>query len=537
MAKWRGLAWAGVWALAACGGGGGGGSTPASTPALELTPRALSSPVELDVGVPKSFAVRARPMFTATGTVYVVIVDTSGVLNPQVSIAAQPDGSYLASLSTAGLARGHYAGEIEVRVCPVSNCQTQFPGSPVKLPFDFTVGVTPNLTALSALPGAPDWATVQGNLGHTGHVPVTLDASRFNTRWRWATAVSGLASSPAVTANGVVFVALSNPPANYTRTPQMTALREADGTEQWTRSFPAQNTLSPPSVQGGTVFAASSNLYVMSLLWGLDPASGAPKFQRQMSSSLQVAGTFNAPTVTDTRLYLNANECGCLAEFDPVTGNPGSQTSFGSMGQSAPAADASYVYDNVSGRLYRLLRSTGAVDTTFSFADGSWEALHSQAAPVLPGDGTVLARTHGAWELLSPTQALTRVDASFSSARWSVAGSFATDPVTAAGVVYVANLSPAQVEARSLATGALLWSWPLSAAGDSGYVGNLLLTSSHLFVSTGQHTHALDLNTHASAWSTPRIGHKALSANGVLTISTMDSTGASDGGVSAFNLR
>jgi hypothetical protein len=58
------------------------------------------------------------------------------------------------------------------------------------VPFSVTIAAAPanaGLTPLIPWPGVPGWVTYQGNISHTGFVPVTLDPSRFAYRWVWMT--------------------------------------------------------------------------------------------------------------------------------------------------------------------------------------------------------------------------------------------------------------------------------------------------------------------------------------------------------------
>lgn len=71
--------------------------------------------------------------------------------------------------------------------------------------------------------------------------------------------------------------------------------------------------------------------------------------------------------------------------------------------------------------------------------------------------------------------------------RWSVNGQFTTQPVVVQGVLYVGNHATASLEARSLATGAVLWSWPLSAVKEERFGGDLIATNKLLFVAGQGH--------------------------------------------------
>lgn len=79
-----------------------------------------------------------------------------------------------------------------------------------------------------------------------------------------------------------------------------------------------------------------------------------------------------------------------------------------------------------------------------------------------------------------------------------------------------ANNRPLRLEARSEADGSLLWSWMPPQAGDTGFVSEVLLTNTMIFVSTNLAVYGIDMTTHDLVWSYPLPGRLALSANGIL---------------------
>jgi outer membrane protein assembly factor BamB len=114
---------------------------------------------------------------------------------------------------------------------------------------------------------------------------------------------------------------------------------------------------------------------------------------------------------------------------------------------------------------------------------------------------------------------------------WLVSGRYEGNPVLAKGVVYAINFSTesgAGLEARHESSGSLLWRWPLPRQGDglSEQASALLVTDNLIFVSTDAHVYAVDLVTRRSVWSYWRGGSLALSANGVLYITTSHKVGA-----------
>ena len=141
---------AGLWATAlvitACGGGGGGGQP------LRLT----LSPDEVTVtvlqGQSQTFNTTGTVTGTVEGVVNVLIVDTVGVIEPEVQILNIGGNSYTATFTTAaGLAPNSYTGDISIRLCGSTPpaCNPEY-GS-ANLGYNITVQAipVPSITAIS----------------------------------------------------------------------------------------------------------------------------------------------------------------------------------------------------------------------------------------------------------------------------------------------------------------------------------------------------------------------------------------------------
>jgi hypothetical protein len=515
--------------LLACGGGGGDDSPPPpSRPALTFEPQALVA--NTDPGVTTTATLVARPTFSTSSTVYVLVSDPVGVITTGIQITPQSDGSYNTRLTISPkLTAGHYTGHIQVLVCPVADCSQQFAGSPVMLPYDITVGSPTNLTPLVRDDNVPEWGTYQGGAAHTGYVPGVLDASRFNVRWRWVSGDTGSQVSPPVVSNDSVYVTTSGYFAGVSR---LHALREQDASTSWSHSFGAVFTVNPPAVFNGAVYAATSG-HSDTAMWAFNATDGALRFRTPFNSQWE---HYYAPTLVGDMVYTNGGSYGGLQAFNTSTGLAAWFTSLQQYDQWTPAVDDTHAYANVGGALTTMDRRTGTVVNTTPLNGFAWNSWSSYSVPVLAGGGRVLMRSGGGYNFNSPTNALNLVRPLDGGIAWSVTGSFATDPVVAGEVFFVGNLAPMQLAARSLANGNVLWSWPLADSSDTGFVGNLAATDSHVFLSTNWKTYAIHRTTRQAEWSHPRAGHKIISPNRVLYISTMNE-GASDGGLTAINLR
>lgn len=154
-----------IWALAAavllsaCGGGGsGGGGSSGGGTALSFNPNPLTA--NLAAGTSTTLTVRAtvNDPSQITGSVYVVVVDSLGVLVPgSVGVTAVSDTVFSATLHTSALlTAGRRQGSLSVQLCKDLACAAQYPGSPSSLPYDFTVTPAP----LTATPATSTAATV-----------------------------------------------------------------------------------------------------------------------------------------------------------------------------------------------------------------------------------------------------------------------------------------------------------------------------------------------------------------------------------------
>jgi hypothetical protein len=191
--------------LAGCGGGGGGGSssggggttTPVASPALTFTPGSLTGSVTAGTSLTSNIvAAVTRPGDFTNASVTAVVVDSAGVLLPNMQLVQDTPSQYHTVLQTAPtLAAGRYQGNFTVRLCRDSACASQFPGSPVTLPYDFTVQPAGS-AAFTAVPAMPLTATIQSGGAAPASVPVAITSSgswsaASGATWLKLSAVSG----------------------------------------------------------------------------------------------------------------------------------------------------------------------------------------------------------------------------------------------------------------------------------------------------------------------------------------------------------
>ena len=193
--------------LSACGGGGGGGSggggnttPPVTSPALNFTPATVTASVT--AGTSQTLSVAAavvRPGdFSNATAIFALLTDTTGVILPSAQVVRDSDTQYHATLQTAPtLAAGNYKGSFSVKLCRDNACASQFPGSPMSLPYDITV-VPAGQTTLTAVPTMPLTASVQSGGAAPASVTVAITsggrswtASNGGASWLKLSATSG----------------------------------------------------------------------------------------------------------------------------------------------------------------------------------------------------------------------------------------------------------------------------------------------------------------------------------------------------------
>jgi hypothetical protein len=484
-----------------------------------------------------------------TFTAVAVVNQTSGMQRPLWFAAADPLNIFLASVPVvatgpglqitltlrASLPAGHYVGSLPMNVCIDPGCTIPSADSPISVPYDITVTPTPanaGLTPLTAWPGVSGWETFQRNAAHTGYVPVTLDASKFATRWLWVPPLlQGLASDPtmAVATNGLVY-------ANAGLL--LYALRESDGSVAWTQDltnvvppdpFTHFHNLNPPAVHGGTVYLATSG-WNDTFIFGFNALTGVQEFQTAFLSQMV---SYLAPTVDGGEVFNDGGEYEGLMRFDATSG---AQLQFIDLIQRyawTPAVDASHIYTFLDSTLYVIDRATGIIAATP--ADNSYTATSYSAfsSPVIGSDSVA-----GVYADTRPDNAISVFDSSTNTLRWSALGHYAGNPAYRSGVYYAWSTAPLQLEARSETDGSVSWTWLPPAGSVAGArPGEVLVTDSHVFVSTNSAVYAINLVTHQSEWSAPHPGHMLISENGVLYLTLVNDTGYPTGWILAINLK
>ena len=319
------------------------------------------------------------------------------------------------------------------------------------------------------------------------------------------------------------------------------ALSEHDSSVQWRTPQTLDGALSAPGVSGTRLaMAGLASVHTFDAVSGVKLATAT---QPQTNGILTATSPLTAPTLAGASVYVGGNNDVISAEATTARNLWSASlglSKLGNVDEWTPAVNASTVYSNTAGTLSAFNRADGAQQWSVAVPGKVVTGLSRSSlyqAPVLADAHSVLLLNQRLPTSFPVDNSLTLVDTDSRQVRWSVNGQFTTQPVVAQGVLYVGNHATASLEARSLATGAVLWSWPLSAVKEERFGGDLIVTNKLLFIAGQKGTYSLDLASQKTVWSFRIAGTLALSRNGVLYIRSVSDNGNGMSRVTAINLR
>ena len=505
--------------LSACGGGGDGGGAglagASDSSWLVFTPSSIDRTTY--AGESQLVNVRAKSSKTIPEKINIGIIDGKGVFTTDVAIKAISATEYEATLRISpSLPLGTYTGSIEVRIClddPVV-CQKPVDGSPWQVPYKIVVASGTHLRPLAAWPHIPGWSTYKGNASHTGFVPATTDPAVFSRRWSWTDPVAAPAvpvSSVAVDSGVAFAVTGASVGSDWT----LWAISENNGSVLWKYAFGGLFNVNPPAAANGKVFVTSTG-HEDTYFWVFDQKTGALITKQARSSQWP---NYLAPTVYGTEVYTETGSYGGMTKFDTTTNTFGWTIPLPQYDGWTPAVDDTYAYAYVASSLYAVRKSDGVVDFEIADPQFKWAGYTVNGAPALGTDQAAYVVQFGPNNGGGDAR-LIAFDLAKRTIKWQVSGKFRSNPVLVGDVVYVVNNS--LLEARAIQTGALLWAWNAPDGFDTGFlaVNDIVATNNLVFVSGKSNVYAIDTATRASVWHYPQSGKLAISANGVLYIST-----------------
>ncbi|WP_153067226.1 PQQ-binding-like beta-propeller repeat protein [Steroidobacter cummioxidans] len=466
----------------------------------------------------------------SANSVYLQITDASSRFQMPAPQLATAGTAFTFNLQTAAdVPAGTYEGTLNVRACRDSACAQTYAGTSGSISYALRVAAV------------ADWETHQRDAGHTGYVPIWLNASKFAEAWRWQRPPDGEpigGINAVVTGKGVVYLSKDV----YFGEGALIALNEQDGLEAWRVSFGTVPALGPPAVKGDNIFVATTG-HQDTFLWRFNAGTGG--FRSKSAFSGQWPHTLN-PTVFDDRVYVGAGYYGGVAySFSTLDGAAVWQYASGGVWDMfTPAVNENFVYHYDGGTLHLVDKETGVAAHTIADPFGGGSSGYSyHGSPILGSRSNVLAYAGGAFSGRASSnveQYDQRVLSSFDVSanmryEWSTSYAYLTAPAVAHGQIYVARNSPMSLDAIDETTGQIVWSWRPEGQGDSSFHRNIVVTRNLLFVSTDAAVYAIDLQTRAVRWRHPQPGMLALSADRTLYIAT--GARESNGGLVAIRLQ
>ncbi len=498
------------------------GSTSASVSIgivnLTVTPSAIARMVAS--GTPVTVAIGLKPLdFSFTGTLHATVTDATGTFSMPATVGAASGGVFPVSVVTStSAALGHVVDKLIVDLYSDAAATVPQALRAIYIPFDVHVLSSnsawsgDNKTTLSAWPGVADWTTFQGNASHTGYVDAAVDPNQFTTRFQGppmvAGGLGGNYDTTLTASNGKFFAANGN---------ILYARNESDLSVAWQYDFSSlqQPSTNPPAVANGVVYIAAGQ-QSSTYMFALRASDGGLVFKSQMSSQWE---HYLAPTIGASGVYTDAGTYGGLYGFDTL----GNQLFFAGAAQQdewTPAVDAKSVYAYTGDALHIFDPVTGAVQMSITDPTFTNYVYDIGGSVVLgaAGHAVAAAYTNSLLNGCGIGNALVGYNTTLGTINWKMLGCFPSNPAYHAGLLYVANENPMQLEVRSETDGSIQWSWVPPTAGDVNFLSEALLTQNMVFISTNTAVYGIDTTTHQTVWSYPAVGgaRLALSANGIL---------------------
>jgi TolB protein len=343
---------------------------------------------------------------------------------------------------------------------------------------------------------ASDWPTVGKDNQHSGFVAGNADASRYGLAWSAypLTNYNPILTTQAVSAEGVVLVVIQ--PEGYG--PSLLAYDANNGMLLWKYELNLYNyvNFSPPTIANGKVYFVMPSQNTM----------GGGVFCRDLYTGNIFWRTWNENFVTQgnsqafgQNLYAYALDG--LALYNVANGQKKGVVKLSTLNDlGSPTYADGKIYTWINGIFSEYTSDSGKI--LWSLAP-AWNQASSYSAPVIVNRTAIVATT----------ATLHAIDLDAHRVRWIAKGIV---PAVAGDLVYAIN--DGVLEARQISSGALVASFTAPAA----LINNLIVSESHVYVSSATHTYLLDRATLQIKWTTAEGGWLTL-ANGYLIIVRSDS--------------
>lgn len=326
-------------ALAACGGGGD------SAPGLSLSLSPGSVSVNITGGQSYAFIETGTVSGSISGTVLVQILDSAGVLNPDVQLEPLSDTRYRAHLSTVDtLSAGEHRGSFTVNLCGDNNCTVKYASA--ALPYDFNVSnpapALSGVSARSASAGCKGFALTVAGEGFVAGTQLLWNGQPRATAAASPTSLTSQITDADLAAAGAATLSVSTPPpgGGTTATVTFTVNAETAATDATAQQNDAAHSgaarmACPPSLPATSLWSVNFNGAVSTpvilqdgvfdtantadggTLYSLNPATGATAWSKSpLNDSADALSTL---TYDSGRLFV-AGSMKYVQAFDPADG-------------------------------------------------------------------------------------------------------------------------------------------------------------------------------------------------------------------------
>ncbi|MHB8637204.1 MAG: outer membrane protein assembly factor BamB family protein [Fimbriimonadaceae bacterium] len=335
------------------------------------------------------------------------------------------------------------------------------------------------------------WGTYQGNIGHSGYVPLEVDPP--NIAQLWQLPLPGMVNlTQASCGNGMVFV--SGQASGTYNSYSLWGIDASTGLIEWTNSWLSDYSLTPPALYGGNVYVQTTSSYYGTGLLSCFATNGDFGWRQPFDVGY---GSYLAPTVDNGVAYVAGGGSGGVYAFGAFDGTHDWFCNL--LTQSAawtPSLDATYAY-NYAGNyysgpyasgLYAVNRVTGYAD--YQIYDANFGAV-STATPAISGSLCFVVNA----------SRLVAFDLKRRILAWQVLRHCTGQPDAIGNAVYA--IDGASLAAFDASTGSLLWNWtPLTGS----LTGAFVISNNIAFATDGVQTYGIDLTTHQLVWSAPVAG-------------------------------
>ena len=363
---------------------------------------------------------------------------------------------------------------------------------------EFFAGSDPRSAA--SIPQIDDWSTHQGNVRHTGFVPVELDPALFAELWTsrpFGDAATGL--NQVAAAARLAFVST----ANYFQYQGLAAVDTQTGETRWLQDLGDINEAGAPAIADNRVYLQTGG-HEDSFLRSFEADTG--KLWLQTAFSAQWPTLF-APAPYEGDLFGYAGYGGGIASFSGATPTINWEAPLSYYDAWSPAVNENTVYAYSQTGLTAIDRLSGTVDYVIEDPNYDWHGYSSWSSPILDDWGNIL---------VSQKDRLVYFDTTNRSIVWENDVGWHWRQVTLAdNVVYgVTGPGGSDVVALDLFTGAEIWRW----TPPEPIQHSMVATIDHLIAANDTTTYVFNLRTLAIDWSIAKGGRLSVSPDGILLI-------------------